>query len=598
MRAIAYLRKSNRESTDKRYEEKAVEQQRTAAVPRAAELAWQLDARDVYADDAVSGGIMHRPGLLAAMAAVASGKFGGLLTWEWERVGRTDQVYPLMALAGEMVEHGCYMLHLIGENRTLDLRTDAAQMEIFMKSYGAGQQRKSASMAQRRAKQQKAERGELPGRKLYGYSKQREIVDPKARVMRIAHVKREADVIRQIFRRRADDEWGYYLIRDELNAAGEPAPQTAYKKKIVHFKNRRPSSGKWSTGTVGGYLKNETYVGTLRWTPRGGEPVVWTIENPIVDRKLWDRAQAVTARMREASWRTDGGRRLAGRPPTAKYMLSGLVKCGGCGGGLSVTEYKWTSKPGETTYRLKCVDKTMGKQKKCPTKPIPMELAETAVLREMRRALRAEAMVRWLEQRLDGLRRGKADLAAIDREIAKLGGEQRKAAAFAVASGNHAAAVEQLRAIDGQIQQLQDQRLAAGGKEAKKLTVKQAGAALEKTAKQWLAQLDKNAQTARGVLAKLLNGQKIVIGSLGPDFWQFRSTADLSRVLGDAGLDHLTNLLRQAAPGAEKTIRLGNPGVGGPFDATWGQVKAKDCEIVGEPRKAPQATKTSSLSRS
>ncbi|WP_431197664.1 recombinase family protein [Shimia thalassica] len=111
-----------------------------------------------------------------------------------------------------------------------------------------------------------------------------------------------------------------------------------------------PLHGNVQRGT--GILNNELYIGRLVWNrlrnikdPDTGKRVSrlnpeadWiTIDTPdlrIVDQESWDVAKAIQG-PKALPKRTYVGRAM-GKARRAKYLISGLLKCGQCGGGMSV----------------------------------------------------------------------------------------------------------------------------------------------------------------------------------------------------------------------------------------------------------------------
>jgi DNA invertase Pin-like site-specific DNA recombinase len=73
----------------------------------------------------------------------------------------------------------------------------------------------------------------------------------------------------------------------------------------------KPNGGHWARSTVGGMISCRTYLGEVH----SGEYVKPQAHDPIVTPALWRRAQ------------NGGGRRT----PRGTYLLSGLVRCAGCG---------------------------------------------------------------------------------------------------------------------------------------------------------------------------------------------------------------------------------------------------------------------------
>jgi hypothetical protein len=72
-----------------------------------------------------------------------------------------------------------------------------------------------------------------------------------------------------------------------------------------------PNGRYWARGTVGGMIGRRTYLGEARH----GEHVNATAHEPIVSPALWRRAQNPPGR----------------RTPRGNYLLSGMVRCAGCG---------------------------------------------------------------------------------------------------------------------------------------------------------------------------------------------------------------------------------------------------------------------------
>jgi len=132
-----------------------------------------------------------------------------------------------------------------------------------------------------------------------------------------------------IFTRYADGEGLRTLVKD-LNARKIQAPRAG-----------RRGTGSWSTSSIHEMVRRERYRGILIWgkkekTYRGGTKVrisraedEWIrAEAPelrIIDDELWDAVQA----------RRDERKRMTGSTaygPKPKYLLSGLGRCGECGG--------------------------------------------------------------------------------------------------------------------------------------------------------------------------------------------------------------------------------------------------------------------------
>ncbi len=251
---------------------------------------WRIVERYV---DRASGKSLERPDLTAARAAAAAGAFDLLLVYRVDRLSRN------LAQLGTLIEE----LQRVGvafrsATEPFDTATPAGLM--MMQMLGVFAQFERSSIVERIAAgmERKAKGGGWTvGTYPYGYHKLNGtpglVADPVA-----------APVVREIFRRYAEDRQGSAAIAAELNARGL---RTRY-------------GGPWSRTAVLDVLRNRVYLGEVPF--RG----VWYIGNhePLVDQALFEAAVAILAR-RAAD---HGTRRRDG----SDYLLSGLpMVCDRCG---------------------------------------------------------------------------------------------------------------------------------------------------------------------------------------------------------------------------------------------------------------------------
>jgi site-specific DNA recombinase len=198
------------------------------------------------------------------------------------------------------------------------------------------------------AMRRKAAQGYVTGGRVFGY-RNRDVTagtDVHGRPLR-SHVVREihageADVVRRIFTLCADG-YGLKRIARQLNEDGVPSP--------------RPQQGRpagWAPSSLRAVLHRDLYRGVLVWNivrkcDEDGEPhrskraeADWLRRDVpdlrIVPEALWEAAHARLASARATYLKGTQGVRW-GRPPTgviAKHLLSGIARCGVCGGGLTV----------------------------------------------------------------------------------------------------------------------------------------------------------------------------------------------------------------------------------------------------------------------
>ncbi len=189
------------------------------------------------------------------------------------------------------------------------------------------------------------------GGSLYGYAT---IAEPTAsnparprKVWVVDEV--QATVVRRIFREYDEGAASYKAIAEGLNNDGVPAPRDV-RRGHKHGRG-------WGHTTILAMLNNAKYVGVwvwnqTKWVSVPGKRKRRRLERPesehvtpgapglaIVDQATWDRVQARLMRVHQKD--KSGTRR--GRPPGSgarSYLVSGLLRCGVCGGPMSIASQK------------------------------------------------------------------------------------------------------------------------------------------------------------------------------------------------------------------------------------------------------------------
>lgn len=300
-------------------------------------LGWPRPA--LYQDQAISGSRNDRPGYRAMMEAAKSGLVDVLLVDDFSRLSRDHvegaQAVRVLKFAG---------VRIIGVSDGTDTDRDGYKLETGLRGLMSEWYLDDLAKKTHRGLMGQTLEGYSAGGLPYGYRSasdghgfRREIKEDEARWVRHIFERYAAGV-----RPRA--------IADELNRLGVKSPR----------------GGTWAHSALYpdakgvGLLGNPIYAGRQVWNrtrwvkdPTTGKrrrtmrPVSeWIIsEHPelrIVPEELWEAVQARTADVKH-----DTSRRLAttskgpgGRGP--KYLFSGLLKCGLCGGAYIIT--------GRTTY--------------------------------------------------------------------------------------------------------------------------------------------------------------------------------------------------------------------------------------------------------
>ncbi|WP_260028268.1 recombinase family protein [Leisingera caerulea] len=298
-----------------------------------------------YADNAVSGTVSRaRPEFQRLSADLASGKFDVVLAESVDRISRDAEH---IAAFYKLARFNGVELHTTGRGKidalTLGLSSIFATMFL-----------EELADKTRRGLEGRVEKGLSAGGKVYGYRQGTDERGAPVKGKRAIN-EIEAAVVRSIFRDYAAG-LSPIAIANRLNEEGIPSPSAGT--------NRR-SSGRWKQNTINGnrdrgtgIINNELYIGRLVWNglsyvknPQTERRVSqlnpeseWrTAEVPelrIIGQELWDEVKARQAALSKRSAKikaSDRNKLSAGQSlRRRKYLLSGLLHCGLCGGKMTV----------------------------------------------------------------------------------------------------------------------------------------------------------------------------------------------------------------------------------------------------------------------
>lgn len=316
MRAVIYARYSS-DLQNPRSVDDQIRECRALAKARG----WSV--ADVFADQAISGASMLRPGVQALIAAAAEERFDVVVA---EAIDRLSRDLGDMAQLFKLLTARRVGIHTIAEG-------DVTLLHVGFKGTMNAQFLADLAQKIRRGQRGNIAKGLAAGGLTYGYDVVREI-GADGELMRGRRRIREdqAAVVRRIF---ADYVAGMtpLQIARALNAEGIPAHR----------------GGKWRPASIGGHrqrkqgiLHNELYVGVLiggrtskvkdpatgkeinRLNPEKGWQRVSVPDLRILDDSTWEAAQALKLR--------NGGGPAPGKGrKRAPHLLSQLVHCGACG---------------------------------------------------------------------------------------------------------------------------------------------------------------------------------------------------------------------------------------------------------------------------
>lgn len=267
----------------------------------AAARGWSIVAE--FSDQGISGAALgNRPGAQRALEACQPGDV--LLVNDLSRLSRSQDLAPLLA---RLSHRG---VRVIGAQDGFDSDARHARMQAGLSGIMSEEFRRMIADRTHAALASRAQDGRPTGGKAFA--------DP--------------ELVREIFGRFAAGE-SMRAIAVDMNRRGIPAPGATWRERS------RPR-GRWLVSALHAMLRNDLYVGRRVWNrsrwvkdPDSGKRIrierpesEWIVRpvEPIVDVDTWERVQA---RFRH---------RRTGRGGSPRFLLSGLLVCGECGGRLIV----------------------------------------------------------------------------------------------------------------------------------------------------------------------------------------------------------------------------------------------------------------------
>ena len=328
MRAVLYARYSSDQQR-----EASLEDQLRLCRERITAEGWHLV--QVFQDRALSGATSLRPAYQALLASAREGAFDVLVSEALDRLSRDQE--DVAALFKRMRFAGVRIVTLAeGEISELHIGLKGTMNALFLKDLAA---------KTHRGLRGRVEAGRSGGGNAYGY-----------RVVR----KLGSDGRPVVGERDIDGDQARVVERIFLAYSAGRSPR-AIALALNAEQILAPRGSAWTSSTINGnrvrgtgILNNELYVGRLVWNrltyikdpdtgkrrsrARAADEKV-AVEVPdlrIIDQALWDAVkirQAALDRQQTATMREDPAPFWSKQRP--RYLFSGLMRCGVCGGGYS-----------------------------------------------------------------------------------------------------------------------------------------------------------------------------------------------------------------------------------------------------------------------
>ena len=336
-----------RMSTDKQ-SERSPEDQVSECREFAQRQGWNVVDDLVVKDAGISGASRHnRPRLLELMARIA--EWDVLLCWDFDRLARDSE------------DLGWIRNRLRAQRRTavavstgLDLfNVGAKVLGVFAEEYLV-----KLRADTRRGLKGRATQGLSTGGLAFGYRSEPVACDAQGRPIdrdgfSIAIAPDRAAVVRRIFREYLEGA-GLREIAHRLNGEGILSPRQEQARR----KGRATRANGWAPSALHELLRNPIYKGERifnrsEWVKDHETGRRRRFERPesewirqaapelaILEPQTFEAVQEEARRRGRRYVRGEGGRRLAGtlpglgHPGPTRYVLSGLLECGACGGGF------------------------------------------------------------------------------------------------------------------------------------------------------------------------------------------------------------------------------------------------------------------------
>ncbi|WCG06083.1 recombinase family protein (plasmid) [Vagococcus lutrae] len=310
---------------------------------------WQV--MDVYKDPGFTGSNIDRPGLKKLIRDVEKKKVDTVLVYKLDRLSRSQK--DTLFLIEDVF--GANHTNFVSLNENFDTSTPFGKAMIGILAVFAQLEREQIKERMQmgklgRAKSGKAMSWHWPP---FGYKHKGDSYEI---------VELEAQIVKQIFH---DYLSGISItkLKDKMNDEG-------------HIAKDIP----WSYRTIRQTLDNPTYAGYTKYK----DQIFPGNHEAIVSKEVYEEVQKqLVIRQKEAYQKNN-----ISRPFQAKYLVSGLVRCGHCGAALGLHQYA-KKKDGTRTKIYKCHSRTkkrhstMAKADHCISRDYQKEELEAAVLNEI-----------------------------------------------------------------------------------------------------------------------------------------------------------------------------------------------------------------------
>ena len=321
-----------------------------------------------YDDGGFSGGNTNRPALQRLMKDIRAGRVDIVVVYKLDRLTRS-----LMDFSDLQEFFDRYGVSFVSVTQEINTSTSAGRMMLNILMTFAQYEREIIAERVRDKVAAAKKRGKhCGGYPVLGYDS-----DPVSKKLVINP--REAETVRFVFKK--------YLECGSAMEVAAALEQMGCRGKVWTTRNGiRHDGQKINNHMIYRMLKNPLYIGRV---PHKGASYPGEHE-AIIDEETWRRTQELLA----TNLTHD-----AGRKSTKLQPFAGLVRCGHCGGAITLC-HTVKGKKRQYGYYL-CNEDTKRNIKTCPTPRIPAAEFESLVLRELAAVLKTPTLLARIDRRLE-----------------------------------------------------------------------------------------------------------------------------------------------------------------------------------------------------
>ena len=404
---------------------------------------WTVAPEHIYREDAVSRAeFKKRPALIAMINAAEAKAIDVVLCRDETRLGGDGPRTTL--LIQDLTDAGVRLFYYFTDEE-VELTDAMAKFMVSVRNFAAELEREKIASRTREHLMTKARRGYNAGGRCYGYDNV-EIREGDRRV-RVEYAINlvQANIVREIFERYAGG-WGLKKIVKDLNA-----------RQVISPSAGKRGTGSWSPSAVHAMLRRERYRGVLKWGKfakgykrgtkvRTAQPEHgWiTAEAPhlkIIDDDLWSRVQARVTENEHGAHTSQG--------PPARYLLSGIARCGECGGPITVNNGKSSHTPIKVylcQYHRTRGDEVCGTSLRRPVEDVDQAVVDYLARNVLTEEIVTDALKILRERLTDRMRATSGEVEAMELEAQRLRVELNNLVSAIAASATRVDAVMQAAA--------------------------------------------------------------------------------------------------------------------------------------------------------